>query len=214
MKKKSDLYQTLGVDPTATPEQIKKARRKKAAAVHPDKGGDHEQMAAINRAYDVLSDPERRRRYDATGEEKQSVSLTDEARQMIVMVFQSGLDQNATRVLPFAIKRIRELQQEAKAKQTENERRRETLTTRSGKIQVKSGENLFQSLLDQRLRELDQIIASFQHGQKVCAIALELLADYTSEEPEPEAPSFAKIEEALRMQMHYFASPIGGNPFR
>ena len=40
---------------------------------HPDKGGDAVKFAVIQRAYDVLSDSETRRRYDATGEVEKSV---------------------------------------------------------------------------------------------------------------------------------------------
>lgn len=61
------LYELLGVDRTATKDQIKKAYRKKAMDCHPDKGGDKESFAMIRLAHDVLMDDERRDRYDRTG---------------------------------------------------------------------------------------------------------------------------------------------------
>lgn len=63
----ADLYQELKVPPTATPEEIKKAYRKRARATHPDKGGKTEDFQAVNKAYQVLSDPTLRKNYDETG---------------------------------------------------------------------------------------------------------------------------------------------------
>lgn len=60
-------YETLGVARDATPTQLKKAFRMAAHKAHPDKGGDVEAFQAIQKAYAVLSDPERRAQYDATG---------------------------------------------------------------------------------------------------------------------------------------------------
>ena len=54
----SSLYELLGVSKDATDNDIKKAFRKKALKEHPDKGGDEEKFKEINKAHDVLSDPD------------------------------------------------------------------------------------------------------------------------------------------------------------
>ena len=59
-----DYYQTLGVPENSSFDDIKKAYRKLAAKHHPDKGGDTSQFQNISRAYDVLSDPQKRSQYD------------------------------------------------------------------------------------------------------------------------------------------------------
>jgi curved DNA-binding protein len=57
-------YQTLGVDRSASPDEIKRAYRKLASQHHPDKGGDTKKFQEIQTAYDVLSDPQKKSAYD------------------------------------------------------------------------------------------------------------------------------------------------------
>jgi len=66
-----ELYKTLGVSKKATDEEIKKAYRKLARKYHPDRNPDdkeaEEKFKEISAAHDVLSDPEKRKEYDAGG---------------------------------------------------------------------------------------------------------------------------------------------------
>jgi curved DNA-binding protein len=66
-----DYYQTLGVSKTSTPAEIKSAFRKLARQHHPDTAKDkkaaEEKFKEINEAYEVLGDPEKRKRYDQFG---------------------------------------------------------------------------------------------------------------------------------------------------
>jgi curved DNA-binding protein len=59
-----EYYSILGLEKTATPEEIKKAYRKLASQHHPDKGGDTAKFQKIQEAYATLSDPEKRQAYD------------------------------------------------------------------------------------------------------------------------------------------------------
>ena len=71
MAEKRDYYEVLGISKTATPEEIKKAYRKKAIEFHPDKNPGNkeaeEKFKEAAEAYEVLSNPEKRSRYDQFG---------------------------------------------------------------------------------------------------------------------------------------------------
>ncbi len=62
-----DYYKTLGVDPKATDDEIKRAYRKLARQYHPDRNqdsGSEDRFKEIGEAYEALKDPERRQQYD------------------------------------------------------------------------------------------------------------------------------------------------------
>jgi curved DNA-binding protein len=80
-----DYYKTLGLDKTAKPEDIKKAYRKLARKHHPDLNPNdkeaHKKFQQINEANEVLSDPEKKKKYDQYGKDWQHAEQFEKARQ-------------------------------------------------------------------------------------------------------------------------------------
>ncbi len=70
---KEDYYNVLGVDRSASPDDIKRAYRKLALKYHPDKNQGNkeaeEKFKIAAEAYEVISDPDKRQRYDQYGHE-------------------------------------------------------------------------------------------------------------------------------------------------
>ena len=80
-----DYYKVLGVDKSASQEDIKKAYRKLARKHHPDLNPNdkeaHKKFQQVNEANEVLSDPEKRKKYDQYGKDWQHAEQFEQARQ-------------------------------------------------------------------------------------------------------------------------------------
>lgn len=94
----SNPYETLDVPKDATEDEIKQAYRRKSREHHPDRGGNGASMALVNVAYDTLSDPERRRRYDESGEMGRANTLDERARHAAFSVMGQIIDKVDTTV--------------------------------------------------------------------------------------------------------------------
>src|SRR5436190_8720632 len=80
-----DYYKILGVNKDANIEDIRKAYRKLARKHHPDLNPNdkeaHKKFQQINEANEVLSDPEKRKKYDQYGKDWQHADVFEKARQ-------------------------------------------------------------------------------------------------------------------------------------
>jgi DnaJ family protein A protein 2 len=83
------LYKTLGLAEDATTDDVKKAYRSLAKVHHPDKGGDEETFKKIGKAYEILSDPEKRAMYDANGDENLKATPTGNPYDLFSQMFGS-----------------------------------------------------------------------------------------------------------------------------
>src|SRR3954462_3668316 len=80
-----DYYKILGVEKNASEEDIKKAYRKMARKLHPDLNPNdkeaHKKFQQVNEANEVLSDPEKRKKYDKYGKDWQHGEEFEKAQQ-------------------------------------------------------------------------------------------------------------------------------------
>src|ERR1700760_4617768 len=81
----TDYYKILGIPKTASEEDVKKAYRKLARKLHPDLNPNdkeaNKKFQQINEANEVLSDPEKRKKYDKYGKDWEQAEQFENARQ-------------------------------------------------------------------------------------------------------------------------------------
>lgn len=183
-----ELYTTLGVAPTATQAEIKAAYRKKSKAAHPDReGGSTEVMAAINDAYAVLGDPERRAKYDATGDTREAPkppTIEEEGQKALAEVFGSCLTKDGD-ILKVVREAFREGIALARGEHKTLGSLMLKLERRRGLIVTVKGDNIYSMLLDGKIAEAEREQGRLTHQIEVGEAALKLLADYrfTGESP-------------------------------
>jgi len=90
-------YKRLGVEKTASQDEIRKAYRKLVKTKHPDKGGDEKEFQEIQQAYETLSDENKRKVYDEYGEEGIKEGMDGNAPTDIFDLFTGGGRKNAKR---------------------------------------------------------------------------------------------------------------------
>lgn len=179
-------YDTLGVSQNAIPAEIKRAFRQKASKLHPDRGGDDDEMADLNRAYEALINPERRKRYDETGSDAPEKPLDVKARELMMQAFMQvltgvghgDLAENSRALIRETLKELRGNIAASTARQEEFRKRRE-------KMKCKDGNNLFHQVVDQQIELIGAGIEQLRQKEPVLERALEMLESYEGEATPP-----------------------------
>lgn len=174
-----DPYETLGIERDATTEEVRAAYRRKAKAAHPDRaGGSSDDMAAANRAYDILSNPERRAAFDASGKDVPRTPIEIRAKELLRMAFM-----NVVNDLPEGWDSILATRERVKSGLVAGEaqiagmrRRLHRLEKRSKRIR---GGHLFADLIHAQMDGLATNIENMEVGIEVVKLALEILKSYS-----------------------------------
>lgn len=183
MKNKT-LYDDLAIDEKATPDQIKKAFRKKAKQTHPDNGGKSDEFRAIAKAYNILSDEEKRKRYD-NGENPDHINQSNTHEQQVLStvfcIFNNIVDQNIDLIHNNLFDIIRQTlqanQQNFRAEKNKNQKNIERYTNILRRIKKKDKSHIFIQLLDDKIKGCNAIIIQLDDNINVCEDALKLIEE-------------------------------------
>lgn len=193
-------YDTLGVPRDADAAAIKKAYRQKASKAHSDReGGDHTQMVAVNLAYATLSNPEKRDRYDRTGEDGPVQPLDSKAMDAIHHILMEILDQasDTEDVILLAREHLERSTAEARRRRSEISLAAEKLEKRRKRLSRKSttGRDFLDDMLADRIAQLQRSLVLPDEAITVFTRALELLAEYsyTPDAPPPQKSAFGLL---------------------
>lgn len=180
-------YETLGVQPDASPEEIKAAYRVAASKAHPDKpGGSDEAMQKVNRAHDTLRDPQARQRYDETGSDREPPSIEVKARSVFAQMLEAVIESESALNLVDAIKgKIKEVGHKLDGQQVQANRKRERLTARRAKVRTKDGaENLVHGIIDAKLEGLDRQLQAITESRAINQFLLGMVDAHEDDETE------------------------------
>lgn len=181
-------YEQLGVDEKATADQIKKAYRAKAREKHPDKGGSDEDFAPVAKAYEVLSDPERRLLYDTTGGDRRPPIEIEVQNALLAVINQALSQPDGTPIIEIAKRTIQAVQAESPGQIKKLKARKAKLEARRGKISSAGKVNLVHLVIDGELKGIEGNLAQLEHQALVSSACLKELENYTEEAeivPEP-----------------------------
>lgn len=201
-----DPYEILGVARDADLGTIRASYRVLAKIAHPDKGGDREKWDRLRRAHEILTDPDRRARYDATGSIEQIDPVTDrqQAYGLIALKFAEFADQfvradfhptRDPRTQP-VLEQIRrhisgELRDAEKALKV-GQRQLEFLGDYAGRLTRRkdaAGIDQIAAIMREKIGQIEQRIVQVELVIRVRVIAIDVLDEYSFEQQEALAPS-------------------------
>ena len=184
----TDPYETLGVEPDASADEIKKAHRRAAQRSHPDReGGDTKQFQVVTAAYQVLKDPERRAKYDETGETGDAAGdpVTDRLVQLFNMIVES--EEFDCNIIDKCKSHIASAMQQLKLEQNKVDATLHRLESQVGRIGT-DGHNLFENILNAKIESLAKKYKHLEDETEILSKMKELLDDYSDTSP-PSSPT-------------------------
>jgi len=170
-----DHYETLGVPRDAPQEQIRAAYRRAASTAHPDReGGSTERMQAINAAYDVLGDQERRRAYDA-GETEGSPKA--KAMAILQSIFVEAIRDNVPDPFKFALGKIQRSEEGSKCEIEAMRRAISSMEQQRDRIKAKGGRDLYHETLESGIRTAQNQVRILEQNVENAKLVRQLLQE-------------------------------------
>lgn len=179
-------YDTLEIDASATPEEIRAAYKRAAAKHHPDRGGNDATMAEVNRAYETLNDPERRTNYDATGDDEVR-DITAEVRDALSELFNSVVMRGGDVIAharEIAENKIAKLKQQRKGVEADIAH----LKKNRQRIKSTSTVNAAHTVIDAAIQRHEHTLKELQHAITIVEIVSAELVSYSCDTDENVRP--------------------------
>ena len=203
----SDLYRVLGVGRGAAQDDLRRAYRRKAKTSHPDSGGSVGAFGEIATAYAVLSDPERRERYDLTGEidppraDTLDASAIEVIAQKLGLIIHAEQDVTALDIGALIEGAIREDMAQRRANIASHSRAIERTTKLRTRVKRKANgqDNMLAKVLDWHEASVKDQIKNNEAAVSSLERALAILKDYSfAEELAPAADVAVALSDALQ----------------
>lgn len=183
-------YVVLGLVRDSTEHQIKAAHRQHAKRLHPDIGGDRAAFEAVQRAYDLLMDPERRAHFDQTGDSAEPrdqnplIPIVEMLAHLMDELL-SGLGEK--QIEPKRVDMMFMLKQAVKERQAEHNRAKVAMGSAkvligdlAARFDLKApGQNVIRGMLEAKVRWFDDNIGRAEREAAICDRALALLDGYS-----------------------------------
>lgn len=176
----NELYSTLNLSPDASEDDVKKAYRRLSKRHHPDVGGDAEVFREVQEAYDVLSDPARRRRYDETGSaEDNSAKVLSLLRNLVVQCAEE-FEPGETDVVKVMRDIIESQLETCRSKMVLCKKGAEKLRKAAQKIKVADGKpNVLRDAITAKAQIVWDSVKAGKLEESIMVEALRVLADYS-----------------------------------
>ena len=174
-------YTELDVSVTASAEEIKQRYRTLAQMHHPDKGGDEDMFKRIKLAYEILSDPIRRKQYDITGETG-TTNAKDEALSNIIQIIlhvvpEFNADQDD--LITIAEGETRSMLDMVNRDINDTENQIKKFEVVLNRLRFKTeGEDLLYGIIVRQIQQRKKDLLTYNKNVKVCMLMLEILKDY------------------------------------
>lgn len=151
-------------------------------SAHPDRGGDPEDMAKLNAAYECLSDQTRRDAYDRFGSDAAPV-MEQKVRGLLIEVINKVVEECDSELLNTTKRLLQERQSVILNHKIAANKARRNLLEKRDRVKSKDGEpTLFQVVIDGKVKELDFTLQRMELDLQVSKAALSMLDQYESDE--------------------------------
>lgn len=175
-------YEVLDIARNASAAEIKQQWRALTWQNHPDRNPDGAaKMADINQAYEILSDPEKRRNYDETGALAMPPTFDLKVRHSAMEAIQivlNGPDQNIPDLLDAAKKLIQGRLNELSAESQNLRAKRARLHRAKEQITTSHEQNVFHMVIDQQLETIEVLLKKNYEIDDIVSGAFKLLQHY------------------------------------